>query len=287
MSLLSPQLLGFMAVVDNNTVHAAAKALHLTQTAVTQRIRSLEAALKTTLFIRSRRGMLLTPEGEALLRYCLAARDLEKQTLAAIKGVVKEALVRVGITGPSSLMHARILPQCYPLVKKYKNMTLEFDVRDKEGREQLLRSGKYQFALLSPQHVTREMDYKMLRPEKYLLVCSHHWQGRKLAEIIKNERIIDFNPQDQMTFNYLKKYQLLEQAQHERHFINHPESIANLIMEGHGYSVLSDEFCRSYIKNKQLIVLNAGKIYENPITLAWYPRPEPSGYFADLIAEIK
>ena len=70
MSLLSPRLIAFLAVAQCKTVHRAADKIHITQTAVTQRIRALEHSLKTTLFIRTRKGMNLTPEGEVLLRYC-------------------------------------------------------------------------------------------------------------------------------------------------------------------------------------------------------------------------
>ena len=68
MSLLSPQLQAFLKVAEQKTVHGAADKLFLTQTAVTQRIRTLETSLGTTLFIRTRRGMALTSEGGALLR---------------------------------------------------------------------------------------------------------------------------------------------------------------------------------------------------------------------------
>jgi LysR family transcriptional regulator (chromosome initiation inhibitor) len=77
MSLLSPNLKAFAAIVRQGTVHGAAQGLYLTQTGVTQRIRALEKELGTTLFLRSRKGMRLTQEGEALLRYCKGAEDLE------------------------------------------------------------------------------------------------------------------------------------------------------------------------------------------------------------------
>ena len=67
MSLLSPTLEAFWAVVRKGTVQDASHILGITQTGVTQRIRSLEKQLKTTLFTRSRKGMKLTAEGEALL----------------------------------------------------------------------------------------------------------------------------------------------------------------------------------------------------------------------------
>ena len=63
MSLLSQNLQAFAAIVKQGTVMGAAKELRLTQTGVTQRIRSLEQQLATTLFIRSRKGMKLTSEG--------------------------------------------------------------------------------------------------------------------------------------------------------------------------------------------------------------------------------
>ena len=77
MRLLSHNLQAFIAVVEQSTVHGAAKQVNLTQTGVTQRIRALESDLQTTLFLRSRKGMKLTREGEALLRYCRGAVDLE------------------------------------------------------------------------------------------------------------------------------------------------------------------------------------------------------------------
>ena len=87
MSLLSPQLLAFIKIVKHKTVHAAAAEIFLTQTAVTQRIRSLERSLKTTLFIRTKKGMVLTQEGEALLRYCNATIELEEEALSSIKEI--------------------------------------------------------------------------------------------------------------------------------------------------------------------------------------------------------
>src|SRR5579863_9181565 len=122
MSLLSPQLEAFLAIVRCKTVHGAGDELHLTQTAVTQRIRALEERLRTTLFIRTRRGMLLTSEGEALLRYCQAVRAIEGEALAKIKGAGTETEIQLCITGPTSIMRSRIIPQCIPILKKFPNL---------------------------------------------------------------------------------------------------------------------------------------------------------------------
>ncbi|MCX6124526.1 MAG: LysR family transcriptional regulator, partial [Proteobacteria bacterium] len=77
MSLLSHNLQAFLAVKNHLTVASAARQLKLTQAAVTIRIQNLERDLSTQLFIRSRRGMKVTPSGEVLARYCQRALELE------------------------------------------------------------------------------------------------------------------------------------------------------------------------------------------------------------------
>lgn len=57
----------FLEVVNAGSFIKAAERLHVTQTAVTARIRSLEHALGSSLFIRNRAGARLTPEGENFL----------------------------------------------------------------------------------------------------------------------------------------------------------------------------------------------------------------------------
>lgn len=283
MSLLSPALEAFIAVAQAKTVHGAASHLHITQTAVTQRIHNLEAKLKTTLFIRTRRGMMLTSEGEALLRYCNAASELEGEALAKISGAAIETTLSLTITGPTSIMSSRIIPQCVPILKKFPNLLMRFDVNDVENRIQQLRAGESQFALLQPEHVAPEMEQKLLAPERYVLVCGKAWKSRKLRDIIQNERIIDFDPSDQMTFQYLKKFDLLDIANHERYFVNRPESIAMMIAKGLGYGILTAEFSKNYVAQHELIVLNQGKIFENHLALCWFLRPEPPKYFSALI----
>lgn len=286
LSLLSPQLQAFVAIAKHKTVHSAAGELNITQTAVTQRIQALEARLSSTLFIRTRRGMMLTPEGEALLHYCQAASELEGQALAKIKGAAIESAIQVCITGPTSIMRSRIIPHCLPVLKRYPNLLAYFNINDIENRVRSLRSGESQFAIIQPQDVTPEMEHKLLKPERYVLVCTPAWKKRKLRDIIQSERIIDYDPSDQMTFHYLKHFGLFDIAHHERHFVNRTESLAMMVTAGLGYGALTAEFSQPYIDRNELIILNSGKIFEYLLSLAWYPRPEPPKYFVDIVRSI-
>lgn len=76
---LDPDLLAtFLAVVQHGRISAAARAIHLSQPAVTARVRRLEQQVGAPLLVRSVRGVEPTPAGQRL-----AARAAEVQRLLA------------------------------------------------------------------------------------------------------------------------------------------------------------------------------------------------------------
>jgi LysR family transcriptional regulator, chromosome initiation inhibitor len=287
MRLLSANLKAFLSIARLGTVHGAAKDLHLTQTGVTQRIRALEAELETTLFLRSRKGMLLTSEGEALLRYCRGAEDLEGQALSQIYKSGREHAIYLAITGPTSIMNTRIANQMIPIFLENANMFLNFIVSDLDERLQLVRSGVATFAIVPPELVPNEMDSKLLKPDKYVLVGSPKWKGRRLADILNREKIIDFNESDQTTLNYLKRFELISKVGQPRLFVNGNDALIKLFSAGVGFGTLTQDVVRPFIEAGELILLNNGAMIEEPHALAWYPRPQVPYYFKSIVQAIK
>lgn len=286
MSLLDPQLQAFMQIAQLGTVHAAAESLCLTQTAITQRLKGLEQKLDVNLFTRSRRGMLLTSEGEALLRYCNTVHALEGETLAQIKGAGVTKNVRLTIAGPTSILQSRVLPVVNQMMQKYPQLLFELLYRDGDEPLHLLKNGQAQVAILPDESIGKELAKKALMPEENILVASTKWKDRKLTDILQTETIIDFETDDNMTFSYLKHFGLLKHIKHDRHFADHPEAIAELIKAGRGYGVLERSFVEPLLKSKKLIPLNKGKPYQRSIGVAWYPRPQNMSYLEDVVEAI-
>lgn len=284
MSLLHPNLVAFMAVVERKTVQDAAKKIGLTQTGVTQRIRSLEKELQTTLFIRSRTGMRLTTEGESLHRYCQSASELEGQLV--FQSTQQE--IRLTISGPSSLMRSRVIPNVTGILSKYPFLRVQFDLMDQQSAIYKLKSGASQIVLVNTGVVSLEMDSKIIKPEKYILVGSPQWKKRSIKDILQNETIIDFDQNDHYTFNFLEKYNLEKEAQKSRHFVNNTDALASMISLGAGYSVLASDLALNLIKRQELIDLMPGKFLDlSDICIAWYPRPEMPGYFSEILSALK
>jgi hypothetical protein len=42
-----------------------------------------------------------------------------------------------------------------------------------------------------------------------------------------------------------------------------------MIVEGYGYGVLTEEFCKPYVDINELHILNLNKKYESQLVLAW------------------
>ena len=287
MSLLSQNLQAFVSIVKNGTVHGAAAELNLTQTAVTQRIRVIESELKTTLFTRSRKGMLLTQEGQSLLRYCKGAIDLEGEALSAITKAGINQSIFLSLAGPTSVMTSRIIYQTVDYYRQWSQVNLNLIITDTDDRLSLVKSGQATMAIVAPETVPHELDSKMLKPDKYVLVASSQWKGRRLTDILENEKIIDFYENDQTTLNYLKKYDLISKIKKPRLFVNNNEAIIKMFSSGVGFGTLTQEIAKPHIESGDLIVLNSAHVMEDPLALIWYNRPEMPKYFEELIKAIR
>ena len=96
------QLAYFVAVAEERNFTGAAERIPIAQPAISQQIRRLEAELGERLFIRDRRGIKLTPAGQALLpsaRAALEAAEGGRAAVAALSGLLTGRLV-LGLVHP-------------------------------------------------------------------------------------------------------------------------------------------------------------------------------------------
>lgn len=230
--------------------------------------------------------MVPTFEAQALIVYCQTVKELEGVTLAQLQKSGEKTSIKLQVSGPTSIMRSRAIPNSIDLLKKYPHLYMTYDISDRTGTE-LLKTGQSQFVIVPATEVVLEMDSKILKPEEYVLVGAYDWKNRAIKSIIETEKIIDFNEDDQMTFDYLKKYKLYSSANKQRIFVNNNESLAQLFEEGVGYGVLTKEFAQEYLKDRKICILNEGLTLENRLALAWYPRPNPPRYFEAFIKAMK
>jgi LysR family transcriptional regulator, chromosome initiation inhibitor len=287
MMLLNHNLRAFMTVARVSTITEAANELGLTQTGVTQRIKSLERDLNLTVFTRSRQGMRLTTAGQSLLRYCQESREIEARFLADTKGEGTEQDANLCIVGPTSFMSGRAADQCKDVFKKWPRLNFRFIIDDSNNRLHYLKTGTADVAVLFPHQVPLEMDSKIIKPDEYVLVGPYSWSNRKLDEILQNERLFAFHPEDQTSLNYLRTFNLLGLLKKPRLFVNENLALKTLIAAGVGFGILSKEISQPFIQRKEMTLLNGGKAMKDQLALAWYPRTSVPNYFREVLRSIK
>jgi DNA-binding transcriptional LysR family regulator len=168
------QVAGFLEVARLRNLSRAAEALHLTQPALTARIRLLEAELGTPLFERTPRGMRLTQAGRAFLPY--AERAL--QALDAGRILVGEhARGETGrlTIGTAPAVGAYVLPGLLArYVDRYRSVRLVVRTGHSEEIVELVARGELDIGLIRELHHPGVTVQTLYEDELMLVVPPHH-----------------------------------------------------------------------------------------------------------------
>jgi DNA-binding transcriptional LysR family regulator len=145
---LEPVLLStFLAVHDAGRISAAAKALHLSQPAVTAQVRRLEDALGAPLFLRSAHGVIPTEAGLRLLPYARSIRRLVDDAASVVSGAREKAGNLV--VGASTTIAAHVLPPLLAAFRSaHRDTVLDVHVGNTEQVVAAIRAGRVPLGLV-------------------------------------------------------------------------------------------------------------------------------------------
>ncbi len=142
----------FLAVVEEGGFTAAGAALSMSQPAVSQAIRELEADLGATLFHRIGRGVQLTPAGEALVLPARQARHDLRTGRRAVEQVAGLAGGRLDLACLPTLAAAPLAPLVGAFRADHPGVTITLsDPGDPEDLLDLGRSGASEVGLIEPE----------------------------------------------------------------------------------------------------------------------------------------
>jgi DNA-binding transcriptional LysR family regulator len=105
----------FAAVYRTGTLTAAAAAVHLSQPAVSQHLKALEAELGRPLFVRLARGVTPTPLAHALAGEVAGPLGSLAVTAASFRKGASTLRATVVIGGPADCLSANVIPALVPM----------------------------------------------------------------------------------------------------------------------------------------------------------------------------
>lgn len=167
----------FLQVVDAGSLQAAAARLHVTQTAVTARLKNLEAQLNCRLFDRNKAGARLTADGERFLGY---ARQLVQTWEAARRDLPLPTgvsdLLTVG--AECSLGTPLLLGWATRLRERLPGHAVRAEVGDGATLQRQVQSGTMDAALVYQPEYATGLHIEPLLEEKLILIRSTQKPGQ-------------------------------------------------------------------------------------------------------------
>ncbi len=258
----------FIEVYRAGTVSAAARALRLTQPAVSQHLAALESAAGTTFFTRSPRRMIPTDRGKAL--YTRVVQSLER--LEEVSTTLKEEqapeapLVRIG--SPPEFFQELVIPALEPESQRGRiTFGLAGELLD------ALRKGTLDLVIATQREPSPELDFSKLGEEKLVLVGSSTLKAPSSGDMeswIARQSWVAYGAELPMIRRFWLEAFGRRPDIRPAWVIPNLHCIAKLIETGSCVSVLPHYLCADAIRGKRMRVLwSPPAAVVNEIWLAW------------------
>ena len=294
MSTFDPDALECLAaILEEGGFERAAQRLSITQSAVSQRLRSLEAQVGTVLVVRSR-PLKATTAGQLLLKHAKMMRllraDLEKdlQELAplAAQGQRDEDRVSIAINADSIATWA--LQALAPLVQG--GLPLEIIHDDQDFTHDWLREGKVLGCVTSLGQPLRGCRVEPLGAMDYVAVASPGFVQERAPDGLTRHNFhrlpfLTFNRKDDLQRDFVARAFGLKQVTLRQCYVPSSEGQVRASLMGWGISVVPQLLVAGLLEQGELVQLAAQHPY--PVHLYWHCWNLPSGVLDQISAALR
>lgn len=277
MSTFDPAALECLAaIVEEGGFERAAQRLNVTQSAVSQRLRALEAQVGSVLIVRSR-PLKPTSAGQLLLKHTKQLRllraDLERdlQDLApsAPGGAREDERIAIAINADSIATWA--LDALHDLARQ--RLPIEIIVDDQDFTQEWLRSGQVLGCVTTLKQPMRGCKVVPLGAMRYVAVASPGLAARHLPQGLtphnfRDVPFLSFNRKDDMQSEFIMRTFGLKRVALHHLFVPSSEGQVRAVIAGWGAGVVPELLARPALASGALVDLAPG--HALPIQLYWH-----------------
>ncbi|MEG9225995.1 LysR family transcriptional regulator ArgP [Aeromicrobium sp. Sec7.5] len=240
---MDPSLaLTLAAVVDEGTLDGAARRLHLTPSAVSQRLKTLEAQLGQRLLVRSR-PVRATESGEAVVRFARRYAVLEHEALRDLGADGAGALIRMTVGANADSLATWILA---PVARFASAHDVEVDLvrLDQDRTVDLLESGAALAAVTSQREPVAGCRSTPLGHMAFTAMAAPAWVERWLPDGLAADRLaaaprVDFDRDDTLQLDWLHHHGV-DGSHSPRHLVPSTHDIARAVELGLGWALVPE-----------------------------------------------
>jgi LysR family transcriptional regulator (chromosome initiation inhibitor) len=261
------QLSTLRSLLEEGTFERTARRLHITASAVSQRVKAMEQASGRVLVQRTT-PVALTDAGAVVLRYARQVELLEADTLRALRddGPVGRAVPMALAVNADSL--ATWFLGALAEVADLHELSFHLHREDQEHTLSLLRSGAVMAAVTSSRETIQGCVTEPLGRMRYHAVATPAFVRRRLGAGLAGlaeAPVVTFDHNDDLQDAFLRG-QGGQPASGSRHVIPASNDFARAVLLGLGWGVLPEQQCLAEIADGRLVHLAK----EHPVDVPLY-----------------
>lgn len=257
MQLDPKQTAAFRAVVQTGSFEQAAQRLHLTPSAVSQRVRALESSLGSALVVRSR-PCRATAVGQRLLQYLKRARMLEAELKADLAERSDAPLVVVAAVNADSL-GTWFFPALAQLLIQ-ERVLLDLTVEDQDHTYSLLETGLAIACISTEPKPMRGCTAEPLGSMRYRLVAAaafqqQHFPHGLTREAARQAPVVAYTRKDALQSSFLLRRLGLPEGAYPCHYVPGTEPRFSAIRYGLGYGMVPELLLKDALASGEIVDL--------------------------------
>lgn len=231
-----------LAAVDEGTFEAAARALHVTPSAISQRIKALEQRTGRVLLVRSK-PVKLTESGVAVVRFARQLAALERDAAAelGLPGADEPTTVSIAVNADSL---ATWFLSALARVPAEPRICYELHREDQDYTDQLLRQGLVMAAVSSSPQPVQGCTVQKLGRMRYRAMATRSFAARWFSQVplrqaLSTAPVVIFNRRDDLQDRFLRRLGP-RLTSGPRHYVPASEAFFEAVASGFGWGMIPD-----------------------------------------------
>lgn len=262
------QLRTLVAVVDLGSFEAAAAHLHITQSAVSQRIRAMEESAGRIL-VRRERPIAATDSGEVVLRTARQMLHLEESLAGEFEqsGSAQDTVV-LAIACNSDSLATWFLDA---MTEANSAGRVVFDIRreDESLSSELLRRGEVMAAVTSDARPVQGCSAVALGSMRYLACASPGFVARHLRDgsptaALGRAPIVDFDRSDAHQNHHYRRLSR-RQPTGPRHYVPSSHDHVRAIVAGLGWGLIPEQLATPWLVSGEIVDVSPDRPLDVPL----------------------
>jgi LysR family transcriptional regulator (chromosome initiation inhibitor) len=261
-----------VAVVREGSFERAARALHVTPSALSQRIKLLEERLGMLVVVRGQ-PCRATPMGAALCRHAELVALMEDEVRQSLPGLSKaEDGDRPRPTFHIAVNADSLATWFMPVLNdrfKEEGALFEVEIDDQDHTATLLRQGGLQAAVTASSQPVQGCRLQPLGRMRYLATCSPDFHraffsGRVDRHSLAKAPRLVFGRKDALQTHYIRKI-TRQEVEGPTHLLPNVHAFVDACMGGIGWGMNPESMVRHHLASGALVQLAKGRFVDVPL----------------------